>query len=66
MELGYFAQSPAIVQNHLLPVYRVKGTVSTTDFPRHDFDYYIIAVKYNDHDVRSLGVSIEGKNAMVF
>jgi hypothetical protein len=66
MTLGYFALSPTAVQNYLLPVYRVTGTISTEALPEYNFDHYIVAVKYTEADVRSMGVSIAGVNAMVF
>jgi regulatory protein YycI of two-component signal transduction system YycFG len=66
MQLGYYAMSPTDVQNYLVPVYRVTGTISTETFPRYDFTHYIVAVKYTDDDVKAMGVSIKGVKSMVF
>jgi regulatory protein YycI of two-component signal transduction system YycFG len=66
IELGYYAFPPTDVQNYLLPVYRIRGTIRTKEFPKYDFDHYVVAVKYSDNDVKSMGLSINGVKAMVF
>lgn len=66
VELGYFAFPPTDVQNYLLPVYRIRGTIRTKEFPKYDFDHYVVAIKYTDVDVKSMGLNINGAKAMVF
>jgi regulatory protein YycI of two-component signal transduction system YycFG len=66
IELGYFAMPPTDVQNYLIPVYRIRGTISTKELPKYDFDHYIVAIKYDESDVKSMGISIKGMKAMVF
>lgn len=66
MELGYYAMSPTDMQRFLLPVYKLKGTVSTRDFPRYDYQHYIVAVKYTGDDIRAMGFNIKDAKALVF
>lgn len=66
MELGYFALPPNDVQHFLIPVYRLRGSISTKQFPRYDFDHYVVAVRFEEEDVKTMGVSIKGVKAMVF
>lgn len=66
VELGYFAMSPTAVQNYLIPVYQVVGTIRTDALPRYDFKHYVVAVKYSDADVKAMGINIGNVKSVVF
>ena len=66
MQLGYYAMSPADVQNFLVPVYRVTGVVNTEAHPTYNFTHYIVAVKYTEDDVKAMGLYIGNVKALVF
>lgn len=66
VDLGYFAMSPADTQDYLIPVYRITGVVSTEALPEYAFTHYIVAVKYNEADVKSMGHHIGSVKSLVF
>ena len=45
---------------------RVGVTINTKALPKYDFNHYIVAVKYEEQDVKAMEVSIKGVKAMVF
>jgi hypothetical protein len=66
MELGYFANPPTHFQNYLIPVYKVNGVVSTTEFPQYEFELFIVAVNYAISEMRSMGLTNRGQIERVF
>jgi hypothetical protein len=66
MQLGYYAMPPTDLQNFLIPVYKVTGTVITEVFPEYNFNHYIVAVKYSEADVKGMGVNIGRVKTLVF
>jgi hypothetical protein len=66
LELGYFAMSPTDIQNYLIPVYKITGIVSTEALPEYGFTNYVVAVKYTEADVKSMGHNIGNVKTLVF
>jgi hypothetical protein len=56
IELGQYALPPYLLQRFLLPVYAVRGTVSTARLPRHDFTLRVAAVEPTSHDFEAGGL----------
>lgn len=66
VELGYFALSPTELQRALIPVYKVSGIVSTEAFPEYAFNHHVVAVKYTENDVKTMGFNIGNAKSLVF
>lgn len=66
VELGYYAMSPTDMQNYLVPVYQVKGVINTKALPQYEFTHYVVAVKYREDDVKSMGQHIGNVKTLVF
>ena len=66
MELGYFALSPTELQRALIPVYTISGIVSTEALPEYAFSHHVVAVKYNEDDVKAMGFHIGNAKSLVF
>lgn len=66
MELGFYQFSPDILQKQLIPVYRVKGNVTTEFLPEYLFTHYIVAVKFTPEEAKAQGVFVPPGKAIVF
>jgi len=66
MELGYFAMSPTELQPALIPVYKISGVVSTESLPEYVFDHHVVAIKYSEADVKTMGFNIGNVKSLVF
>ncbi|MNU81964.1 hypothetical protein D3C71_716410 [compost metagenome] len=66
MELGYFAMSPTELQRALIPVYKISGVISTEALPEYAFTHHVVAVKYNEDDIKTMGFNIGSVKSLVF
>ena len=57
VELSYYALPPREVQGFLLPVYAMKGTVSTPKLKAYEFRRYVIAVSIPAKEAKRMGAA---------
>ncbi len=66
VELGYFAVSPTELQRALIPVYKISGIISTEALPEYAFNHHVVAIKYTENDVKTMGFNIGNVKSLVF
>lgn len=64
--LGYFAMNPSSYQRFLIPVYSVRGNVSTEALDDYPFELWVVAVDANPEDIKGLGITANPAARHVF
>ncbi len=57
VSLGYYAASPGDFQKHLIPVYKVQGSVSTPELENYEFNLFVIAMKTTQEMAKRKGLT---------
>ncbi|MBT8269928.1 MAG: hypothetical protein KJN59_11965, partial [Bacteroidia bacterium] len=66
IQLGYYSEDPAEFQKYLLPVYKIEGSVSTSNLHKYDFALFVLATKITNEQAKQLGVISEPLISKVF
>ena len=66
MNLNYFAMPPFEFQRFLIPVYTIKGTVSTKHLERYDFNTHVVAVNITPEKIKRAGILANPSSCQVF
>lgn len=66
MNLNYFAMPPFEFQRFLIPVYTIRGTVSTKYLERYDFTTHIVAVNITPEKIKRAGILANPSSCQVF
>lgn len=66
MKLNYYALPPFEFQRYLIPVYTIKGTVSTKYLERYDFSTNIIAVNITPEQIKKAGIVADPNSCQIF